>query len=290
MSIVKTTILFFLILNSSINFAQREFESNQKNSEEPKNQTIEVIPFYALGLRKFVVTSEYQVFNNSSCGNCTERTYHEPRQTRFVNGAGLNVNYSKNRIYFNISGAVNFIKEDINQTYMRNNLHPHLPFGSITDYYNEVDQMSLTNRRLIFGFGFGYKIFRYDSKFNIIPRLGLSGSFSNRLTTSKNLFSKQRVYYWDENPDPSNNYDWDSTFYPSRITVRNKAYDVTFGLLFTLNPIKNLTINLNLSFGLFSQEIIDLPSEYIVDKLRFRNSFGFGYRIPFKNKSKIPDI
>lgn len=290
MPIVKTTILFFLILNSSINFAQREFELNQEKSEEPKSQTIEVIPFYALGLRKFDVTSEYEVYYSGGCGHCTKRTYHEPRETRFVNGAGLSVNYSKNRIYFNISGAVNIIKEDITQSYMRNNLHPHVPFGSITDYYKEVDQMSFTNRRFIFGFGVGFKVFRSDSKFNIIPRLDLSCSFSNKLTTSKNLFNKQRVYYWNENPDPSDNYEWDSTFYPSRITVKNTAYDVTFGLLFTLNPIKNLTINLNLSCGLFSQEIIDLPSEYIVDKLRFRNSIGVGYRIPLKNKSKIPDI
>lgn len=278
--------LFFLLVSIDTK-AQNGIVAEADITETTFLRDLEFQPFFTFGYKKKVASGEGVSSDGEGCGYCSESTNYFPSEIKMYNGAGLNINYSKNRLYLIFTAAYEKYKGDVSRTFRRSFYHPHLPFGTITDYYEENDYQSFVNQRLLFGFGIGGKLFHPESWYNIIPRIKLSSSFIHRLTTEKNYYTKHRVYYWDQNPEPSDNYEWDSTFYPSRITVNSEVFDLSVGFVFTARPIKNLVINIDLSYSLINGGIVNIPSSLT---MRFKNSIGVGYILPLADKPKPPAV
>ncbi len=286
MTFMKTISTILISLNSLYILAQ---ESNQMMVEQTDVlQNLEFQPFYEIGSRTFKIIDDNKVPEYSyptSCGNCGEYTSYKPIDMRAYSGIGLNVNYALSRLFLNFSASIENHKNEVSQRNSRVYYHPHVPFGTFTDYYEEKQYLAYTNQRLLLGFGLGIKIFKPNRWFNIIPKLKFSHSYTTKLNNEVNYSTKKRVSYWDLNPTPSNNFSWDSTFTQSNILIPKKAFDFTLGIGITLRPIKNIVINFDFYYPIITNEIVDLPTLYVVDKLRFRYTFGIGYRLPFRPKS-----
>jgi hypothetical protein len=287
MRLSKTTAVIVSVLFTAQLVAQ---ESNQMMIEKSAVlKDLEFQPFYEIGSRTFKVLDDNEIPENSSppdCGYCTALTSYSPVDPEKYSGIGMNVNYARARLFLNFSASIENHHNEISQNYRKNYHHPHVPFGTFSDYYEEKDYLTYTNQRMVLGFGIGVKIFKPNRWFNIIPKLKFSNSYTTKLSNEVNYSTKKRVSYWDLNPTPSNNYSWDSTFVQSNIEIPKKAFDCALGIGISLRPIKNIVVNFDFYFPIDTREIVHLPTPYAVDKLQFRYSFGVGYRLPLKGKSE----
>jgi hypothetical protein len=291
MRFIDTTLLILIALVALPLPAQ---ESNQMMIEKSSVlKDLEFQPFYEIGSRTFKVLDDHKIpyygYSNS-CGNCGESTFYTPVDPTKYTGVGVNLNFALSRFFMNFSASIENYHNEISQNTRLDYYHPHVPFGTFSDYYEEKDYLTYTNQRLILGFGIGVKIFKPNRWFNIIPKLKFSHSYSTKLSNEVNYSTKRRVSYWDLNPTPSNNYSWDSTFTQSNIEIPKKAFDCALGIGITLRPIKNIVINFDFYFPIDTREIVHLPTPYVVDKLQFRYSFGVGYRLPLKKRSNKKQI
>jgi hypothetical protein len=253
---------------------------------------VEFQPFYSFGTRKFVVSKNNQAkmdYENYCSGHCG-RYIRYPVEVRSFSTVGMNSNFSINRIYLMLTTAYERHEQELYYRSGFTKAHPHVPFGSITDYYSEEEFFSYTDHRMVAGLGFGIRLIKPNKRFNIIPMFKFTGSFSGRLNVHDEYFTKHRVYYWDQSLDPSYNVEWDSTFSSSRFSVYRESYDFSAGCLFTARPTKDLQINLGFTYGLRMTRMIELPNPLINDKVRFRFTFGLGYLLPFKMREKRTEL
>ena len=243
---------------------------------------LEVEPYFTVAFRKFhQANEEYELINpGNGCGYCEEQTSFTPVGLWNSNAGGLRLNLTWKKLYLTTSVGFETYRKDIVLDFLRINHHPKVPFGYITDTYRETDYFSFENNRVTLSFGMGFKLFKPDKRFNIIPHFRYNRSSSMRIDVSQNYYVQHRKYYWDQNPNPSNNYEWTKTSAPSRILLNKLVDDVSIGLKFELRPSDHFLVNFDLSYAFVSKSLFVMPTELLTESLRFRTTIGLAYRLP----------
>lgn len=240
--------------------------------------------FYLLNIRR--ILEPESLADDVSDGGYSYNTYSTNQDKYFSIGVGIGFAYSKNRFYTTLDGSWETYSKDFYSIYRETDYHPHLPWGTIDDYYQEADYLSASFQRIRIAAGIGVKIFHPKSKINIIPSIKLVQGFIINQQIEKNYLVTSSVYNWDGNPNPNTNYAWDSTSYPSRFSINKFAMDFLIGSTFTAQIMKRVQLNCDLFYGLGSGPIISNSKNPFFDKLRFSGSLGLGYRFSLKDKAK----
>lgn len=239
--------------------------------------------FYSYSSRKFIEPESIPI--GPICGYCTESyTINDDKVNS--HGVGVGLSFSQNRLYASLDVSWENYSGDFKSNYVVSEYHPHLPWGTIQDYYKETDVLSTSFQRIRVATGVGVKILHPNSKVNIIPSIKIVQGYIVNQKIDQNYMVKSSVYNWEGNPNPSSNYAWDSISYPSRFIINKFGMDLLVGSTFTAQILNRVQVNCDLFYALGSGAIVSNRKNPFSDKLRYFCSFGIGYKIPLKDKPK----
>lgn len=247
------------------------------------SRTMEIKTFWRNNMRKYEIPEELAIDD--------WHDYILSKDTYHYQSYGVGLDFSRNRLFSSAEFSYDFHSFDLNSRVKEYFHGGGVPYGSLINYYYENDYLRMNQGRINFSAGFGLKVFNPVRKFNLIPLLKISAGapiFNNVLNS---YYNKQRIHIWDQSPQPQNtNYEWDSTFYPSRYQFNKWNFSLSLGAIFKIRIAKNVNLNTEFLFGMLSNNILVLEHFEFKDRLRMQSNIGIGYEIPLKDKVKKPKI
>lgn len=250
------------------------------NEKKLSIQALEIKTFYRKGRRNFLFDDIPPL--SIYCGYCEGgQTSNQTGNT--YDGFGFGINYTLFRFFSTFEVALEHYETSLESVNRRNYYHPHLPYGKILDYYEERDYYSFTMDCINFSYGFGFKLFSPQRKFNIIPLIKFSTSNLRNLQVNSNYYTKERYRNWDMTQSPTYNISWDSTFVPSRFVAPDEKNSIfQYGAIVTIDIFKNFQLNADVFIGRKSKNSTNNSKIGKIDQLFYSTSIGLGYKIPFK--------
>lgn len=235
------------------------------------------------GYRRFIFDETYDSYN---CSYCTESMRISPSKYR-INGFIGGIQIAFHRLKFNVEMGNEIHEEFMNTKFRRDKHHFKQPHGKIVDYYEEREEFDFKHKRMNFSIGAGYSLVHPDSRFTISPTFKFTQSTTISTEVKHHILHKERYYHWDTSPNPSSNFQWDSTSTNNRFSFNDQIRFFQIGSNFTFRITQKLKLNCDLYYVLRPKNIFILPPTIqLLDQTRWISSFGIQYQLLGKELKK----
>lgn len=246
---------------------------------------IEFEVFYLGGYRRLnYVKPEDQDYHGFSSSNF----FAEEEKNTFY-GFGLGGSYSSNRFYSTLELSYQKYAHKIGFYYKKTSLSEIQNSYYIQSHSSETDYISYDLDRMLINIGVGVMVFHPKSKINIIPSLKVVNGVTLKSEVDYDYYIKSSVFKYMQDPSNPANFDWDSTFSPSRFSQKNYTISLLVGGTISAKMYKNFKINIDIHYAILSNSIFTLNENRDVDKFKFYNTIGIGYEIPLKTRVRPTD-